>query len=364
MPTMNRNNRNCPTARLRAEPTAARELLIAAASHTLISALARMRLSSDGKTPSVTGFEDEWAGAMCLVPGVAAPSAHAVAALLASWSCPVAGLAEDKLLLADANGWDVTRSEGSWRQMQLRVEELASANHRKDEFLAMFSHELRSPLSSIRNAATLLGSELGDVTARRRAQALIERQVQRMTRLVEDILEVSRITAGGMQLHRARIDLRIIVGDALETLRPEIDLRQHRLTVTLPALPVWLRGDAGRLEQVLVNLLGNACKYTDPGGELALRMHTEDGHAVVRVRDSGIGITPEALPHIFELFKQANEAQACDRAGLGIGLALVRSLVELHGGSVTAFSAGPGRGSEFTVRLPLEDERSSSPPRA
>ncbi len=356
MPTM---NRNCPTERLPQEPTAAREFLIAAESHTLISALARMRLSSNGKTPPAQGFGDEWAGAMCQVPGLAAPSAHAVAAPLASWSCPVAGPAGDELLLADANRTEVARPQDSRHQMQLRLEELAAANHRRDEFLAVFSHELRSPLSSIRNAVALLGSELCDVTARRRAQALIERQVLRMTRLVEDILEVSRITSGGMQLQREHIDLRLIVAEALETLSPEINLRQHRLTVTLPEFPVWLRGDAGRLEQVLVNLLGNACKYTDPGGELTLRMHTEDGHAIVRLRDSGIGITPEALPHIFELFKQANEAHACDRGGLGIGLALVRFLVELHGGSVTAFSAGTGRGSEFTVRLPLEDERSS-----
>ena len=270
--------------------------------------------------------------------------------------CPLSGpglpLAEDALLVIGAN---ITVHNRTFRQMQLRVEELASSNRRKDEFLAVFSHELRSPLSSIRNAVCFLGSEMSDAPARQRAQALIERQVKRMTRLVEDILEVSRITAGRMQLQRERVDLRVIVGDAIETLEPEIHLRHHHLSVTLLDSPVWLRGDAGRLEQVLVNLLGNASKYTDPGGELAVRMHTQDGYAVVLVRDSGIGITTEALPHIFDLFKQANEAQACCRAGLGIGLALVRSLVELHGGSITAFSAGPGRGSEFTVRLPVED---------
>lgn len=271
----------------------------------------------------------------------------------ASWSCPVLSVAEDKPPLAGAQS-DITRHQ-SLRQMQLRIEELASANRRKDELLAVFSHELRSPLSAIRNAVYLLGSEMSDGPARQRAQALIERQVRRMTRLVEDILEVSRINIGGMQLHRERIDLRVIVGDAMETLEPEIRLRHHHLTVILPDSPVWLRGDPGRLEQVLVNLLGNASKYTDPGGELVVRMHTQDGHAIVHVRDSGIGITAEALPHIFDWFKQANEAQACCRAGLGIGLALARSLVALHGGSVTAFSAGPGRGSEFTVRLPVAD---------
>ncbi len=353
---MPRVNGACETERLLAEPAATgREILAVAASYALIPAVTRIRLSINGKTPPVHGLEDEWAGAMCLVPRLAAPPAHAVGAPLASWICPVAGLAGHKLVLADANSSDVTRPHRSWRQMQLRVEELASANRRKDEFLAVFSHELRSPLSSIRNAVDLLGSEMADVTARRRAQALIERQVRRMARLVEDVLEVARITSGGMQLQRERIDLRDIVSDAIETLRPEIHLRQHHLTVTIPDAPVWLQGDADRLEQVLVNLLGNASRYTDPGGELAVRMHTQDGHASVQVRDSGIGITAEALPHIFELFKQANEAQACCRAGLGIGLALVRSLVELHGGSVTAFSAGTGRGSEFTVRLPVED---------
>lgn len=247
------------------------------------------------------------------------------------------------------------RHHRALRQIQLRVEELASANRRKDEFLAVLSHELRSPLSSVRHAVYLLGSEMSDAPARRRAHALIERQARRMTRLVEDILEVSRITTGRMQLQRERIDLRVTVGDAIETLEPEIHLRHHHLTVTLPDSPVWLQGDPGRLEQVLVNLLGNASKYTDPGGELAVRMHTQDGHASVQVRDSGIGIAADALPHIFDLFKRANEAQARCGAGLGIGLALVRSLVELHRGSVTAFSAGPGRGSEFTVRLPVED---------
>ncbi len=298
-----------------AEPMATgRELLAAEASHALISAINRMRLSSNGKATLVHGFEDEGATATPLVPCLSA--------------LPV--------------------------QMQLRVEELASANRRKDEFLAVLSHELRSPLSSIRHAVYLLGSEKSDAPARQRAQALIERQVGRMTRLVEEILEVSQITAGRMQLQRERIDLRVIVGAAIETLESEIHLRHHHLTVSLPDSPVWLQGDPGRLEQVLVNLLGNASKYTDPGGELAVRMHTQDGHASVRVRDSGIGIAADALPHIFDLFKRANEAQARCRAGLGIGLALVRPLVELHGGSVTAFSAGPGRGSEFTVRLPVE----------
>jgi signal transduction histidine kinase len=342
--------------RRQAQPAAAGgEFPGAVASHALTCAFGRMRLSVNGKTPPSHGFEDEWAPAMQLVSHLTAPPAHALVALLASLSGPAPPLAERNALPANAGNGDVTRPHMSLLQMQLRVEELSSANRRKDEFLAVFSHELRSPLSSIRNAVHLLGSEMGDANARQRAQALIERQVRRMACLVEDILEVSRITAGGMRLQRERVDLRVVVGDAVETLKPEIHLRRHHLTVTLPDQPVWLRGDAGRLEQVILNLLGNASKYTDPGGELAVRMHIQDGRAIVHVRDSGIGITAEALPHIFDLFRQANEAQACSRAGLGIGLALVRSLVELHGGSVTAFSAGTGRGSEFTLRLPVED---------
>ena len=344
------------TGRLLAEPTAAgREFLGAGVSHAVSAAIDRVRLSINGETPPGHGFEDEWAPAMRLVPRLTAPPAHALGARLASLSCPVPPVVEYKLRLTDAKSGDITLPRRSLRQMQLHVEELASTNRRKDELLAVFSHELRSPLSSIRNAVYLLGSEMGDAAGRQRAQALIERQVRRMARLVEDILEVSRIAAGGMQLQRERVDLRLIVGDAIETLKPEIHLRRHHLTATLPHLPVWLRGDAGRLEQVLVNLLGNASKYTDPGGELAVRMHTQDGHAIVHVRDSGIGITAEALPRIFDLFRQASEAQGCSRDGLGIGLALVRSLVELHGGSVTACSAGTGRGSEFAVRLPMED---------
>ncbi|MFZ0499296.1 MAG: HAMP domain-containing sensor histidine kinase [Steroidobacteraceae bacterium] len=344
------------TGRPLAEPTAiGRELLVAQASHALISAINRMRLSINGKAPLVHGLEDEWATAVPLVPRVGAPPARVLVALLASLSCRSPSVAEDEVLLADAKGSDITRHYRPLRHMQLRVEELASANRRKDEFLAALSHELRSPLAAIRHAVYLLGSEMSDAPARQRAQALIERQVRQMTRLVEDSLEVSRITTGGMQLQRERIDLRVIVSEAIETLEPEIHLRHHHLTVTLPDSPVWLQGDPDRLEQVLVNLLGNASKYTDPGGELAVRMHTQDGQAIVQVRDSGIGIAADALPHIFDLFNRANEAQACCKAGLGIGLALVRPLVELHGGSVTAFSAGPGRGSEFTVRLPVED---------
>jgi signal transduction histidine kinase len=158
-------------------------------------------------------------------------------------------------------------------------------------------------------------------------------------------------------LRRERIDLRLVVNNAIETLQPDISDRGHHLCVALPHLPVWLQGDSWRLEQVFVNLLANASKYTDAGGELAVWMHTRgDGQAVVRIRDSGIGIAPDALPRIFDLFRQTDEADDRSRSGLGIGLALVRNLVESHGGSVIAASAGLGKGSEFTVRLPRSGE--------
>lgn len=169
--------------------------------------------------------------------------------------------------------------------------------------------------------------------------------------VVNDLLVVSRITHGCMRLQRERIDLRTIVSNAIETLEPDIGERGQRLTITLPEAPVWLEADPLRLEQVFENLLANASRYTDANGELAVSVHIPDGHAVVRIRDSGIGIAPSALPYIFDLFRQAEEAAPRSQTGLGVGLSLVRNLVEFHGGSVT----GIGHESEFTVHLPIHD---------
>jgi signal transduction histidine kinase len=234
-----------------------------------------------------------------------------------------------------------------------RVEELANANRRKDEFLAMLGHELRSPLASIRNGIHLLVHHQQDAPASQKVQVMIERQVRRMTQLVEDLLDVSRITHGRLRLQRERIDLREVVGNAIQTLESDIRQRNHRVTLSLPDAPLWLLADPGRLEQVFVNLLANASKYTDTGGELTVIGRVQDNQAMVRVRDSGIGIAAELLPHLFDLFWQADAAAARSQSGLGVGLALVRNLVESHGGIVTAQSAGPGQGSEFTVYLPL-----------
>ena len=240
------------------------------------------------------------------------------------------------------------------RQARWRMEELASANRRKDEFLAILGHELRNPLAAIHNGILLLSNQPLDPSARQKTQGMIERQVRRMTQLVADLLDVSRVTHGRLHLHRERVDLRVIVSNAIETLESDIEQRNHHLSTAVPEAPVWLQADPGRLEQVFVNLLANASKYTDVGGELAVWVHARDGQAVVRVRDSGIGIAPQVLPRLFDLFRQADEAVPRSQSGLGIGLALVRILVESHGGSVTAASAGLGQGSEFTVRLPRE----------
>jgi len=239
------------------------------------------------------------------------------------------------------------------RLARSRIEELVTADRRKDEFLAVLCHELRSPLASIQNAIVILRGRAGeDLTLQLRMHALIERQVCQMTQLAAGLLDVTRITCGRLRLKRERVDLCVVVRGAIETLESDFKQRDHRVAATWPDAPVWLHADASRLEQVFVNLLANASKYTDAGGDLALAVQTSDGDAIVCVRDSGIGIAPEMLPYIFDLFVQADEAASRSRSGLGIGLALVRMLAELHGGSVIAASAGLGRGSEFTVRLP------------
>lgn len=234
------------------------------------------------------------------------------------------------------------------------MEEFVSADRRTDEFLVTLAHELRNPLGVIRNSVGLLRREQGLTPARHRAEVLIERQVRRMSQLVEDLLDVSRIRNGHLRLQRERIDLRATVRNAIETLEPEIGERRQQLTTELPPSPVWLQADPWRLEQVFVNLLANASRYTDEQGQLAVYLHARTDEVVVRFRDSGIGIAPDALPHIFELFTQADAAAPPSRSGLGIGLAVVRTLVAMHGGRVMAASAGLGHGSEFTVRLPLQ----------
>jgi two-component system CheB/CheR fusion protein len=194
----------------------------------------------------------------------------------------------------------------------------------------------------------------GDTGLQQRMHALVERQVRHMMLMVADLLDVSQIASRRPRLQAKRVDLCVIVCNAIATAWWDIEQRKHRLTRSCPDCPIWLNADARQLEQVFVNLLINGSKYMDAGGELALSVQVQDGSAVVSVRDRGIGIAPNVLPHIFDLFVRADEAASRSRRGLGVGLALVRMIVDLHGGSVSGVSAGLGYGSEFTVRLPLQ----------
>jgi PAS domain S-box-containing protein len=235
-----------------------------------------------------------------------------------------------------------------------RAEEaLRDADRRKDEFLAMLAHELRNPLSAVSNALAVL--RLPGATRHDREWALdvADRQVANLVRLIDDLLDVSRISRGKINLKKVRIDTRTVVDRAIEAVRPFIDDRDHTLAVRIEPGPLWLDGDPTRLEQVLANLLNNAAKYSDRGGDISVSAGREGSDAVIRVRDTGVGNAPEMLPKIFDLFAQIDTSIDRAHGGLGIGLALVRMLVEMHSGRVAVSSAGPGKGSEFVVRLPL-----------
>ncbi len=231
-------------------------------------------------------------------------------------------------------------------------EALREADRRKDEFLATLAHELRNPLSPIRTGLHVLNLTDDAETARRTRQ-MMERQLGHMVRLIDDLLDVSRITSGKVVLQRDRISLQDAALAAIESARPVVESARHRLTVELPEAPLWIDADPTRIAQVMGNLLTNAAKYTPDGGEISLRVYECDAAACVSVTDTGLGIPPEALGEVFGMFAQVNRTLDRAQGGLGIGLALARRLVEMHGGSITADSAGLGRGSTFTVRLPL-----------
>jgi signal transduction histidine kinase/CheY-like chemotaxis protein len=238
-------------------------------------------------------------------------------------------------------------------ELRQKMEELADADRRKDEFLAMLGHELRNPLAPVTTALQLMRLHNDEPLRVTRARETIERQVEHMTRLIDDLLDVSRITRGKIELRNEAVVLSTLVARAVEAARPVIDERGHRLTLDLPSEPVALSGDPARLEQVLANLLNNAAKYTDVGGRIWLRAFVHADELVLSVKDNGAGLTSAMCDRVFDIFVQGPEVRAYARGGLGIGLTLVRRLVEMHGGTVAVRSDGPGQGSEFIVRLPI-----------
>lgn len=232
-----------------------------------------------------------------------------------------------------------------------RLEELERSSRRMSEFLAMLAHELRNPLAPIRNAVTIMQLETLNSPVLRNCRDVIDRQLTHVTRLVDDLLDVGRLTTGKIKLRKEMLRLGEVAHRSAETVRPLIEARRHQLDIEVPVQPVYVNGDSVRLSQVVQNLLVNAAKYTPEGGRILLRLAQSDGFAVITVEDNGSGIEPEQLDSIFELFVQA-EAGSGTESGLGIGLTLARSLVEMHGGSLMAYSAGLGQGSTFTVHLP------------
>ncbi len=260
---------------------------------------------------------------------------------------------EGLLPVVQCNIRDISERRRLEKQMLDQAAELSDLHRSKDEFLAMLSHELRSPLAPISNAVQLLSLQAGSESAiQKQARNIIERQTGQLQHLVDDLLEVSRITTGRVQLRQERVAVRGMVVGAIETARPLIDQRKHTLTVSIPDETLWLNADAARLEQVVVNLLTNAAKYTEESGQIWLTVIREGNECIIKVRDTGVGISPALLPKVFDLFTQAERSLDRSQGGLGIGLALVHRLTELHGGKVEVNST-LGHGSEFTVRLPL-----------
>ena len=249
---------------------------------------------------------------------------------------------------------DITERQAAEQAVREQALRLAQSDRVKDEFLATLSHELRNPLAPLRNSIELLRRMDGQADARSpRVHAMMERQVNHLVRLVDDLLEVSRISRGAFSLRRERVELATVVRNAVETTDPLIRAGGHHLTVSLPREELWMEGDHVRLAQILANLLNNAAKYTDEGGHIAITARRERDHAVISVHDDGVGMPPEDVPRMFEMFSRGDRDSGRSQGGLGIGLALSRRLAEMHDGTLDARSDGLGTGSEFTVRLPL-----------
>ncbi len=236
--------------------------------------------------------------------------------------------------------------------------QLLEANQRKDEFLAMLAHELRNPLAPIAHAIHLLRRHAASVSPAK-LYDLIERQTTRLIRLVDELLDVARISRGLIELKRDTVDLAEAVQHAVDANRGRITERQHKLSVSLSETPVCVNGDPIRLEQIVSNLLENAARYTEPGGRLEVKLREENDQALLSVSDNGIGLAPDTLESIFDLFTQVDRSLARSGGGLGIGLTLVRRVLDLHGGTIEAHSAGLGHGTQFIVRLPVVPPKSA-----
>ncbi len=259
---------------------------------------------------------------------------------------------------------DISERRRAEETLRATEDALRAAHRRKDEFMALLAHELRNPLAPIRYALATSRKHGATAEQRERAQEIIERQVTHMSRLLDDLLNVARITRGTLELRVTTLEFTSVLGTAIEAARPFLDAKQHSLSVELPSEAPRINADPIRLAQVFSNLLINAAKYTDPGGKIRIVASLEGNMLVVAIRDTGIGISQEMMPRLFEMFTQAQDALDRSQGGLGLGLALVRGIVQLHGGSVSAHSEGENRGSEFTVRLPLGGVSGTPPSRA
>ncbi len=259
---------------------------------------------------------------------------------------------------------DITERVSAEEELRRLAGEVADAGRRKDEFLATLAHELRNPLAPLRNGLRLLGLANGTGEVTEEARTMMERQVAQLVHLVDDLLDVSRISGGKLQLRMQRIDLAAALHSAVEISRTLIDAGGHELAVTMPPQPVFVDADMTRLGQVFANLLNNAAKFSERGGQIRLSAEIQGSDAVVRVEDSGIGLAPDMLLYVFQMFSQVDQSLEKSQGGLGIGLSLVKQLVEMHGGRVEARSGGLGNGSEFVVSLPiaLSVEAEASPP--
>jgi PAS domain S-box-containing protein len=256
---------------------------------------------------------------------------------------------------------DVTERKRMEQQLREYAADLSDADRRKNEFLAMLAHELRNPLATIRNAVQVMRLTGGDGDAVASLSEMMDRQVGQLVRLVDDLLDLSRISRGKIDLRRSRLELGTVVKQAVEAARSLAQCLDHELTVSLPPKPIYVNADATRVAQVFGNLLSNACKFTEKAGRIEVTVEQEDKLAAIRVRDTGIGIDAEQLPRIFDMFMQVDTSLERSTSGLGIGLTLVKNLVEMHDGTIQVHSAGVGEGSEFVVRLPVMDESTQQP---